>query len=112
MRDAEKRTKEIKIRCTQGEYEALVLRSDRPRLAEWMREQCLGVRVPRSRPIPLVEPALLRQLSGLGNNLNQIARALNGEHFHALDRATILSALAALQRDLDVIREEYTGHDR
>lgn len=109
---SEHRTKEIKIRCTEAEYQSLQLRSSKPRLAEWMRDVCLGVREPRSRTVPPVDPALLRQLSGLGNNLNQIARALNGEHFSALDRVHLMSALSALQRDLDVIREEYTGDDR
>lgn len=109
---SEHRTKEIKIRCTEVEYQSLQSRSSKPRLAEWMRDVCLGVREPRSRTVPPVDPALLRQLSGLGNNLNQIARALNGEHFSALDRVHLISALSVLQRDLDVIRDEYTCDDR
>lgn len=103
------RTKVVKIRCTDDEYGDLVKRSDRPKLAEWMRETCLGVRAPRGRSIPPVDPHLLRQLSGLGNNLNQIARALNSKGYSDLDNIKILSALSALQRDLNAIREEFTS---
>ena len=104
------RTKIIKIRCTQEEHDSLVARSNRPQLASWMRDTCLGVREKRERPTPPVDPQLLRQLSGLGNNLNQIARAVNSESYSALDRVQILSALSAIQRDLDSIMEAH--HDR
>ncbi|MGD6738116.1 hypothetical protein ACP5PY_18030 [Photobacterium leiognathi subsp. mandapamensis] len=32
----------IKIRVTESEYDQLIERSQKPRLAEWMREFCLG----------------------------------------------------------------------
>jgi hypothetical protein len=42
-----------------------------------------------------VDPKLLRQLAGIGNNLNQIARLVN-QHQHkqdsTLDRITIVTA--------------------
>jgi len=36
----------------------------------------LGEQTSRKRPVPEVAPELLRQVSGMGNNLNQIARRL------------------------------------
>ncbi|WP_419789799.1 plasmid mobilization relaxosome protein MobC, partial [Shewanella xiamenensis] len=42
-----------------------------------MRERCLGSSAKRAPPAPSVAPELLRQLAGMGNNLNQIARVVN-----------------------------------
>ena len=70
----EKRTREIKIRLTESEHERLLARCDRAHLAEWLRSLGLGVHVLRRRRVPDVDPALLRQVTGIGNNLNQIAR--------------------------------------
>ena len=43
-----------------------------------MRETCLDTRPARSLRLPSIDPVLLRQLAGMGNNLNQIARKING----------------------------------
>ncbi len=74
----DKRTKEIKIRLTESEHERLLARCDRAHLAEWLRSLGLGEHVLRRRRVPDVDPALLRQVTGIGNNLNQIARKLHG----------------------------------
>ncbi len=103
----EKRNKIIKIRCTESEYSDLKSRSKKPRLAEWMREHCLDVKPPRSRTMPDVDPALLRQLAGLGNNLNQIARAVNTKDWGAVERVQIVAHLAAIQRQLAAIRADH-----
>lgn len=96
----QKREKIIKIRCTDSEYEELKKRSPKPRLAEWMREKCLDVKPPRSRKVPDADPALIRQLAGIGNNLNQIARQINSQQWQAVDRVQVVSALSAIEREL------------
>jgi hypothetical protein len=41
-----------------------------------MRQTCLD-EAARAGKLPSISPALLRQLAGMGNNLNQIARQVN-----------------------------------
>jgi hypothetical protein len=108
----EKREKIIKIRATEFEYNELVARCPKPRLAEWMREHCLGTKVPRSNAVPNVDPALLRQLAGMGNNLNQIARAIHSQEWKPVDRVQVIAALASIQRELTLIKSENTHDDR
>lgn len=107
----EKRTKIIKIRATESEYSELQKRSVKPRLAEWMREHCLDAKVPRANKVPNVDPALLRQLAGLGNNLNQISRSIHTQGWKAMDRIQILSLLSSIQRELNDIRAEHSHDD-
>ena len=107
-----KREKIIKIRATDDEYSALMERCPNPRLAEWMREYCLGAKVPRANKVPDVDPALLRQLSGMGNNLNQIARAIHSQEWKPVDRVQVIAALASIQLELALIKSENTHDDR
>lgn len=107
------REKIIKVRVTDEEYAALKQRSAKPRLAEWMRETCLdtsGQRKSRSQPRSTADPALLRQLAGIGNNLNQIARRVNSGQWGPLERVHVMTALAAVERELDALKPE--RHDR
>jgi hypothetical protein len=67
--------------------------------------------VPKANKIPPIDPMLLRQLSGLGNNLNQIARAINSEEWKPIDRVQIISALTDIQRELEDIKLEHTYDD-
>ena len=105
------RTKVIKIRTTESEYEALLLRSTKPRLAEWMRESCLGTRIPRSNAVPKIDPSLLRQIAGIGNNLNQIARAIHSQEWKPVDRVQVVAALASIQRELALLKSEHSQDD-
>jgi len=58
------RHKEIKIRLTQEEYEQLLQRKTKARLAEWVRETCLESELSKkAKPMPKVDPALLVALS-------------------------------------------------
>lgn len=104
-----KREKIIKIRVTESEYEQLIERSQKPRLAEWMREFCLGAKVPKANAVPKIDPSLLRQLAGMGNNLNQIARAIHSQEWQPLDRIQVVAALTSIQRELALIQSENTG---
>ncbi len=105
------REKVIKVRCTSTEYEALRQRCPKARLAEWMREHCLAPEGSRSRSSKApesVDPALLRQLAGIGNNLNQVARRVNSGEWGAMDRVQVIAALAALERELAELRAQHS----
>ena len=72
-----KRQKEIKIRLTDEEHKNLLDRCNTASLASWMRETCLSEKRTKQSKVVEVDPQLLRQLAGIGNNLNQIARIIN-----------------------------------
>lgn len=94
------REKEIKIRVSDDEYGDLQRRNPKARLAEWMRDVCLAENEAPRFKAPPCDPALLRQLAGIGNNLNQIARATNSDDWKAVDRIQVISALGAIERAL------------
>jgi len=104
----EKRTKEIKIRLTETEHQRLLERCDRTHLAEWLRQLGLGEHTSRKRRLPEVSPELLRQVSGMGNNLNQIARRLNqSDSLTPSERVLLLSILNSLDRQLSELLEQH-----
>lgn len=106
---ADKRNCVIKVRCTEAEFAEIQARSTNRQLAVWVREHCLGAKKMRTRAIPPIDPALLRQLAGMGNNLNQIARALNQQSFQPLQKVQTITILAAIQRELESIKTTHTG---
>lgn len=102
----EKRTREIKIRLTDSEHQRLIDRCDRTHLAEWLRQLGLGEHTTRKRRLPDVAPELLRQVSGIGNNLNQIARRLNQlDGLNSTERVSLLAVLNSLDRNLAELLE-------
>ena len=92
----DKRTKEIKIRLTENEHERLLARCDRAHLAEWLRSLGLGEHVLRRRRVPDVDPALLRQVTGIGNNLKR------GNYPDKAHSAKIAALLRRVADDFDV----------
>lgn len=103
-----KREKIIKVRVSPEELATLKMHSTRDELARWMRETCLnpgqadlvrGLKGPEP-----VDPALLRQLASIGNNLNQIARRVNTSEWGPSDRVAIIAALGAIERELAHVR--------
>ncbi len=62
------------------------------------REAC------RAGKLPSISPALLRQLAGMGNNLNQIARQVNAGGSSGLDRVQVVAALMAIDAGLERLR--------
>ena len=71
-------------------------------MAELTR-QALGLVQPkRALSIPNADPALLRKLAGIGNNLNQIARHLNREiavgNIRAIDGVALAAQLLVIER--------------
>lgn len=104
-----KRESIIKVRATTDEYAKLKkLAGDLP-LAVWLRETGLtGVavqsRAARKPPAPSVSPALLRELTAQGQNLNQISRQLNSVDIAAVDKIRLQSLLLGIERELNLIR--------
>ena len=110
-----KRTRFLGIRVTDAEYQQLLERCDGRQLAAWMRQTCLDTRPARSSRLPSIDPVLLRQLAGMGNNLNQIARKINGGQWSGADRVQVVAALMAIDAGLERLRQsvrENGGDDR
>ncbi len=104
-----KRDKMLTMWVTQDEHQQLLERCDGKQLAAWMRETCLDTRPARSSRLPSIDPVLLRQLAGMGNNLNQIARKINGGQWSGADRVQVVAALMAIDAGLERLR--YTGRE-
>lgn len=104
----EKRQREIKIRLTESEHQKLIDRSTRPELAAWIREICLAEKPSARAEIIKTDPALLRQLAGIGNNLNQIARTMNQQARAntAIDRISIIAALSGIELELKRLADD------
>ncbi len=97
-----KREKEIKIRLTENEYQALLERKTKARLAEWVREIALEQQ-PNRQP-KIIDPALLFELNRIGVNLNQIARQCNSQK-PSIDLVSVLATLREIEKNLKKLRE-------
>lgn len=97
------RLKEVKIRLSNEEYQELISRKNKP-LATWIRETCLTAK-PGNKAVKTIaiDPALLRQLAGIGNNINQIARRLN--QVKNTEKIDVLALLLDLERELNNLKE-------
>ena len=96
------RSKSIKIRVSEQEKSALLSRAGSMTLADFMRETALGrelVPQRKFREPPPADPALLRELARIGNNLNQLARASNAGT-PAVDLLVQLQAIEAELKQL------------
>lgn len=105
----EKRTKSIKIRLFESELQELNELKVGNELATWMRETCLNKKTKRRNPPLNIDPGLLRQLAGIGNNLNQLARQANSESMSALDSILIIRYLKVIHLSLEKIRNDYVS---
>jgi len=101
--ETEKRLKEIKIRLTDSEYQALLERKTKARLAEWLRELALE-QAPKAQPRTL-DPAILYELNRIGVNLNQIARQCNSQKPN-IDLVSVATALRNIEKNIKIIREK------
>lgn len=97
-----KRTKAIMVRVSEKEYQALLERKTKARLAEWVREVALDQQ-PKRQP-KAVAPELLFELNRIGVNLNQIARQCNSQR-PSIDLASVLAELRAIEKNLKALRE-------
>ena len=74
-------------------------------VSEWIRSFAAGIVAEEKRKVPKVDPAFLRQIAGIGNNLNQIARVVNTKK-NAVEKAWLLSQLASVEDALRDLRED------
>lgn len=72
--------------------------------SDFARQSMNGVVVRKRRGPRPVDPALLRQLARLGNNLNQLTRWANRDQRYA-DRLAILAQLVGIERELTALRQ-------
>jgi hypothetical protein len=108
MSEEAKREKIIKIRVSPEELATLQMHCTKGELARWMREVCLNPGqtdlVEDLKGPSKVDPELLRQLAGIGNNLNQIGRKVNTDAWGPSDRVAILAAMTGIERELAALR--------
>ena len=107
----EKRTKSVKIRLFESELNELHQLKTGNELATWMRETCLNKKSKRrNKPID-VDPLLLRQLSAIGNNINQLSRLANSQGMSAIDSVQIISLLSDMKSELEEVRLSHANKD-
>ena len=103
------RDKVIKLRFTQAEYEKLSSNVQMP-LAVYCREKALDNMIVRRIPPPKVEPKLLRQLLGIGNNLNQITKLANQKNQYGdFDVLALLGDIAEIRQAMTELVKYYTA---
>ena len=95
-----KRAKSIKIRVSEEELWAMREGRGRGQVGVWLRDLALGQT--KRKPVPQADPALLRQLAAIGNNLNQLAKWVNSAK--PASALSCAAALVALGRELEAIR--------
>lgn len=107
----QKRDKSIKIRLTDAEFDTLNANKGRAELARWLRELGLESGAGRREIIHhQLPPEVVRNLAGIGANLNQISRILNtrmktGSGAADVRLLEIMTQLVATERALDAVRE-------
>lgn len=107
----------VVFRCTASEKQALTARAARAGLpfATLMREALGLIEARRRRPVPKVDPELVRAVARIGGNLNQIARWLNTAQTQgqvsAIDTITVVARLVAIERALSETLEQFTATD-
>ena len=103
-----KRTKEIKIRLTEQEHQILLGKKTGAELATWIRDTCLQTDTPKKKPIKTADPELLRQLTRIGGNLNQIAKHTNTDVLGGkIDCLRLLGELAIIREQLGKLSESH-----
>lgn len=103
------RDKVIKLRFTQAEYEKLTNNVQMP-LAIYCREKALDNLIVRRISPPKVDPKLLRQLLGIGNNLNQITKLANQKNQYSnFDVLALLGDIAEIRQAMTELVKHYTA---
>lgn len=101
----QKRTKEIKLRLTGSEHQALLDRMEGNQLASWLRQIALAEKV--AKPYKKADPKLLATLGRIGGNLNQLAKQANTLNKDT-DKLRIFAQLAIISEQ---INEVLSRHD-
>ena len=97
----------VNFRCTTAEKQLLISKANRADIpfAKLMREALGLVDSRRRKPVPRVDPELIRAVSRVGSNVNQIARWLNAMttagHVTEVEAFVVASRLVAVDRALN-----------
>ena len=108
--DEVKRNRSIKIRVSDDEFERLNARKTRAELARWLRELGLTSGGKTQKVTHELPPEVVRILSGIGSNLNQISRNVNmAAKADRLDISQgllpLMSQLKSTEKALDLVRQ-------
>ena len=101
-----KRNKEIKVRLTEAEHQALLERMTGGELATWVRNTCLEEKPNKKRNYKVADPQLLAALGRIGGNLNQIARQVNTVESD-IEKIRAFAELASIREQLQRILATY-----
>ena len=102
----EKRQKEIKVRLTESEHQALLERMTGGELATWIRNTCLDEQPNKKRNYKAADPQLLAAVGRIGGNLNQIARQVNTVQSD-IEKIRAFAELASIREQLQRILADY-----
>lgn len=113
--DADKRKTRLNLRLDDKEFELLKAKAESfglP-LAKFVRVSLLGLPEPAKRihDLPVVDPTLLRQLVGIGNNVNQLTRyahIVSNDAKQTLNVLELAFALQSVADELKLLREQYS----
>ena len=113
--DADKRKTRLNLRLDDKEFELLKAKAEGfglP-LAKFLRVSLLGLPEPAKRihDLPVVDPTLLRQLVGIGNNVNQLTRyahIVSNDAKQTLNVLELAFALQSVADELKLLREQYS----
>lgn len=102
----------LRVRCTEDERADWLRKAraeERP-LSEYTRRVLSSEPMRRRARPPEVDPMLLAAVARAGNNLNQIARAMNTDRKagRAIDLIAVRTLLMTLDRQLDGIVTEHS----
>ena len=106
MKQTIKRNKEIKIRLTEEEHQALLERMTGGELATWVRNTCLDEKPNKKRNYKVADPQLLAGLGRIGGNLNQIARQVNTVESD-IEKIRAFAELAMIREQLQKVLADY-----
>jgi hypothetical protein len=102
----------LRVRCTEEERFAWLrkARAQERSLSDYARHLLSGEPMQRRARPPEVDPILLAAVGRAGNNLNQIARAINTDRKagRAIDLIAVRTLLMALDRQLAEIVAEHS----
>lgn len=106
----------INLRLTAEDYRKLKEQADSLPLARYCREQILGQKKKRTPPAKNryygLSHEFLRELNGIGVNLNQIARLGNiAKKKNSLELWQLIESLRAIKADLETLVEAVRSGD-
>ncbi|WP_413887091.1 plasmid mobilization protein [Tateyamaria sp.] len=109
----ERRKLSLHVKCSLPERElwSAKAHSHGLSLSGYVREFLQDAPSSRRRPPPPINPALITQIARAGNNLNQIAKAVNwkGRPSDEIDLLAVLAELVVVERALQQICKDHSA---